>query len=167
MPWSVLGTKCVYEDEVKWEEMFGHLWCIHAIQLGVRTYHKYIFMTYATSCAVLFSIPFHDISGIETVYMCMRDVQQRICERIVTVLQQWTPPIEITTHSAYSILLCFMCLYVFVCVQPAVVGGRGRNIYYTVFSTRNQIPYIYTQIFYFYYDCQERSTRIFKKFIGR
>jgi hypothetical protein len=155
------------EMRVKWEEMFGHLWYImlyswvYAPITSICPWHVQHPVQY------YYIIPFHGIPGIETVYMCIRDVQQReICEKIVTLLQQWTP-IEITTHSAYSILLCFMCLYVFVCVQPAVLGRRGRNIYYTVFSTRNQIPYIYTQIFYFYYDCQERSTRIIQKFIGR
>jgi hypothetical protein len=79
--------------------------------------------------------------------MCMRDVQQReICERIVTVLQQGTP-IGITTRSTYSILLCFMCLYVFVCVQPAVLGGRGRNIYHTVFfNAQPDSVYLYADI---------------------
>ncbi len=34
-------------------------------------------------------IPFHGIPGIETVYMCTRDAQQReICAKIVTLLQQ-------------------------------------------------------------------------------
>ncbi len=40
-------------------------------------------------CSIIHIIPFHGVPGIETVYMCMRDVQQReICERIVTLLQQ-------------------------------------------------------------------------------
>jgi hypothetical protein len=61
----------------------------YAIQLGVRTYHKYMSMACATSCTVLLYYSVHGIPGIETVYMCLRDVQQReICEKIVTLLQQ-------------------------------------------------------------------------------
>jgi hypothetical protein len=59
------------------------------IQLGVRTYHKFMSMACANPVRYYYIIPFHGIPGIETVYMCIRDVQPReICEKIVTLLQQ-------------------------------------------------------------------------------
>jgi hypothetical protein len=72
-----------------------------------------------------------------------------------------------TTYSAYTILLFFLCLNVFVCVQPAVLGGGGVGIYIaTVSSTRNQIPYIIGRYFITYYGCQEQSTRMLKHLIN-
>ncbi len=41
------------------------LWCIHAVQLVVRTHHKYMFMAgMCTSCRVLFIISFHDVDRV-------------------------------------------------------------------------------------------------------
>ena len=91
MPGAMVSVKeiCVYGDE---GEMRGN----------VRTF-IYI-MLYSWEYALITSIcpwhvqhpvqyyyiiPFHGIPGIETVYMCIRDAQQReICAKIVTLLQQ-------------------------------------------------------------------------------
>ncbi len=61
----------------------------YAIQLGVHTYHKYMSIpACATSYAVLLYYSVLWIPGIETMYVCIRDVQQReTCEMIVTLLQ--------------------------------------------------------------------------------
>jgi hypothetical protein len=87
--WSVLRIICVYGDE---GEMRGNVrtFMIHyAIQLGVRTYHKYMSWHVQHPVRYYYIIPFHGIPGIETVYMRTRDAQQReICEKIVTLLQQ-------------------------------------------------------------------------------
>jgi hypothetical protein len=57
----VLTTICVYGDK---GEMGGNIQTFmmhYAIQLGVRTYHKYMSMACATSCTVLiyYSVPWY------------------------------------------------------------------------------------------------------------
>jgi hypothetical protein len=61
----------------------------YAIQLGVRTHHKLYPWHVQHPVQYYYIIPFHGFPGIETVYMCIRDAQQReICERIITLLKQ-------------------------------------------------------------------------------
>ncbi len=95
-----------------------------------------------------YSIPWWDRVRVHA-----RHTAAKICERFVTLLQQWTPvTLPHTPHLSYSPMFhVFMCLYVFVCVQPAVLGGGGGQEYilYSVF-TRTQIPYIYADIFMYY-----------------
>ncbi len=60
--------------------------------------------------------------------MCIRGAQQReICARLLN--DTTVTPIEITTHSIHSPLLCFIhvfiCFLFFVCIQPAVLGRGG------------------------------------------
>jgi hypothetical protein len=62
--------------------------------------------------------------------MCIRDAQQReICVRLLN--DTIVTPIEITTHSIHSLLLCFIHVFIcfFVCIQPAVLGGGGVGKY--------------------------------------
>ncbi len=90
MPWSVLGTKCAYGDE---GEMRGNVrtFMMQSCYTAGSTHLSQVYVHDICNIlyGIIYSIPVHDIPGIETVYMCMHDVQQReICERIVTVLQQ-------------------------------------------------------------------------------
>ena len=54
-----------------------------------------------------------------------------------------------TTHSAYIIPLFFICLYVFVCVQPAVLGGGGwEYILPQCLQRATRFRILYMQVFY-------------------
>jgi hypothetical protein len=89
MPWSVLGTIGMYEDEGEMRGDVRTLWCVMLYSWEYALIQVYVHGMCNILCGIIHIIPFHGIPGIETVYMCMRDVQQReICERIVTLLQQ-------------------------------------------------------------------------------
>jgi hypothetical protein len=84
MPWSMLGKICVYEDE---DEMRGNVraFMIHyAIPGSTHLSQIYVHSMCNNILCGIIIIPFHGIPGIETVYMCIRDAQQReICERLL------------------------------------------------------------------------------------
>jgi hypothetical protein len=138
----------------------------YAIRLGVLTYHKYMSMACATSCTVLlyYSVPWYsghrDRVHVHTWRTAARNLWED-CYIVKTVNPYWNCHALRLFHSPlFHVFICF------VCVQPAVLGRRGRNIYYTVFlNTQPDYIYLYTDIL-FLPDCQERSTQIFQKFVG-
>ena len=130
-------------DERKCSGSYAALCCIP----GGNAYRKYMSSMFNNLYGIII-ILFHGIPGIENVYMCIRDAQQReICERLLNDTQ-WTP-IEITTHSTHSILLCFMHVFICLCLCSAgsTRGGRGRKICYTVFfNTQPDSVYLCAEI---------------------
>jgi hypothetical protein len=115
--------------------MFGQLCCIVFVPESAYLSQIYVH----SMCNNLYGIviilfQFHGIPGIESVYMCIRDAQQReIRERLLNITA--VTPIEITTHTAHSILLCFMHVFICFCLCSAgsTRGGRGRKICHAVF----------------------------------
>ncbi len=117
------------EMRVKWEEMCGHLWCMmcnysweYALITSICPRHVQHPVRY------YYIIPFHGIPGIEIVYMCIRDVQQReICERLLLYYNKEhlmklprTPPIPFSYVS---------CVYMFLFVFSRQYWGGGVGVY--------------------------------------
>ncbi len=114
------------EMRVRWEEMFGHLWCImlysweYALITSICSWH----MQHPVRYYLYYSVPRYswhrDRVHVHTWRTAARDLWED-CYIVTTMNTYWN-------YHALRLFryLCFMCLYVFVCVQPAVLGGRGR-----------------------------------------
>jgi hypothetical protein len=136
------------EMRVEWEEMFGHLWCImlysweYALITSICSWH----MQHPVRYYLYYSVPWYswhrDRVHVHTWHTAARDLWED-CYIVTTMNTYWN-------YHALRLFryLCFMCLYVFVCVQPAVLGGGVGYILYSVFNVQPDSIYLYADILF-------------------